>query len=211
MNTNSYWCHLCKREFTMASSSSQLECSLCQSNCIEEISRDTQPQNYIPFSSESSQLSNRHSLSRVNLVLIPRNLRGISASFLLQTISNSVASNESGEFDSILDYIMNHDSSNYGNPPASKQYIIKNLKQYKISKAMLKKIPQDENSCPVCKEELKLRQNILKMPCKHLFHKQCLMPWLKERNSCPTCRFELPTDDKDYEDRKQRKSTQNVQ
>ena len=40
------------------------------------------------------------------------------------------------------------------------------------------------------------------MPCAHIFHTDCLMPWLNEHNSCPVCRFELKTDDPEYENRK---------
>ena len=53
--------------------------------------------------------------------------------------------------------------------------------------------------CSVCKEEFKKNDKVYKLPCDHLFHPDCITPWLKQHNSCPTCRFELPTDDKDYE------------
>jgi len=48
--------------------------------------------------------------------------------------------------------------------------------------------------CAVCQEVYKSGDQALKLPCNHLYHKDCIIPWLESHNTCPTCRYELPTD-----------------
>jgi len=60
-----------------------------------------------------------------------------------------------------------------------------------------------EVACPVCQEELEEKTSVLKLPCLHIYHPQCLMPWLEKRNTCPMCRYELPTESTSVEQRNQ--------
>jgi len=39
--------------------------------------------------------------------------------------------------------------------------------------------------CVICMEQL---DRAKKLPCKHLFHSECLQSWLRHDSSCPTCR-----------------------
>ncbi|XP_005279307.1 E3 ubiquitin-protein ligase RNF181 [Trachemys scripta elegans] len=59
--------------------------------------------------------------------------------------------------------------------------------------------------CPVCLLEFEEDEGARKMPCEHLFHSGCILPWLGKTNSCPLCRHELPTDDQEYEEYKKDK------
>jgi len=49
--------------------------------------------------------------------------------------------------------------------------------------------------CVICREEMGIGRDVCELPCQHLFHWMCILPWLGKRNTCPCCRFRLPSDD----------------
>ena len=77
------------------------------------------------------------------------------------------------------------------------------LEQPPASKAAIESMPTIEiddshvtmeSHCAVCKEAFELGNEAREMPCKHIYHTDCIIPWLSLHNSCPVCRHELPTD-----------------
>ena len=51
----------------------------------------------------------------------------------------------------------------------------------------------EKPTCSVCITDLELGTKSLFLPCGHIFHGECIKPWLKDNNTCPVCRKELPT------------------
>ncbi|OMO78076.1 Zinc finger, RING-type [Corchorus capsularis] len=97
----------------------------------------------------------------------------------------------------LIQQLAENDPNRYGTPPASKS-AIEALPSVKITKNHLN---SEFNQCAVCMDEFEEGAQAKQMPCKHLYHKDCIFPWLELHNSCPVCRHELPTDDPDYERR----------
>jgi len=46
--------------------------------------------------------------------------------------------------------------------------------------------------CAVCKNDLQPDELLIELPCSHLYHEKCLLPWLQQHHhTCPMCRYKL--------------------
>ncbi|KJE90778.1 hypothetical protein, variant 1 [Capsaspora owczarzaki ATCC 30864] len=53
---------------------------------------------------------------------------------------------------------------------------------------------QEPDTCAVCIEEFAVGENLRVLPCNHLFHDACIVPWLtQQRSTCPICKRDVRT------------------
>lgn len=72
-------------------------------------------------------------------------------------------------------------------PPPAPRTAIDALPTIKITRAHI----QTDSHCPVCKDQFEVGSEARQMPCNHVYHTDCIVPWLVQHNSCPVCRHEL--------------------
>jgi len=48
-----------------------------------------------------------------------------------------------------------------------------------------------EDTCPICRDDWEVDQEITRLNCFHLFHKQCIGTWFKQSKKCPVCKYEV--------------------
>uniref|UniRef100_A0A673LT81 RING finger protein 122 n=1 Tax=Sinocyclocheilus rhinocerous TaxID=307959 RepID=A0A673LT81_9TELE len=63
-------------------------------------------------------------------------------------------------------------------------YLFRYLKLYSSPGKKLSLLGQ---TCAVCLEEFRSRDELGVCPCSHAFHKKCLVKWLEIRSVCPMC------------------------
>ena len=71
--------------------------------------------------------------------------------------------------------------------------VIEQLAVRKLTRAEAR----EDNNCAVCLEPLRAQQAVLTLPCKHEYHKTCIIKWLKQSDAptCPVCKAPaLPPD-----------------
>ncbi|XP_051943200.1 E3 ubiquitin-protein ligase RNF126-like isoform X1 [Hippocampus zosterae] len=87
--------------------------------------------------------------------------------------------------DAIITQLLNQ-FENTGPPPADRERI-KSLPTVSITEEHV----AAGLECPVCKEDYGVDESVRQLPCNHLFHNDCIVPWLEQHDTCPVCRKSL--------------------
>ncbi|CAL5059816.1 unnamed protein product [Urochloa decumbens] len=105
--------------------------------------------------------------------------------------------NEHNTYMNLLRSLEGHTEEAVRQLPASRA-VVEGLQEVVLSEV------ETSHGCAVCKDGIAAGLSVLRLPCKHYFHADCIRPWLAIRNTCPVCRFELPTGDAEYDRRRSR-------
>lgn len=155
-------------------------CQICNSEFIEEID----PSSSLYVLSMNRNTSANNSLSDIG--------RYITELLILNgdiTPWNNVLFHPR-MFHYIIEYIVNDIRSeifNDGSEPISNDHI-SNIKKILIAEKHLEK---DKIQCTICLENIEKNEFIGKLKCKHAYHYDCVLKWLKLHGICPICRYKV--------------------
>lgn len=154
------------------------------SDSFEEYSIDSPLLGFNSVFTTQSQIPhqlNLRSLNRVSQNLLNLFFDGLTE---IEYVPNLSRLNRNSEIWSISHLLHNLVSMHpdYSNPTAPE--VIKRIPIIRVS-AQAK---NNCSTCTICQEELKLSELVKKLSCSHLYHENCIDPWLSVRNTCPVCR-----------------------
>ncbi|KAI8878114.1 hypothetical protein K501DRAFT_196627 [Backusella circina FSU 941] len=82
--------------------------------------------------------------------------------------------------DNIITQLMEQTSGASAPAPASDQ-VIESLRK----RGLTDEEKKQETDCAVCKDAFGPEETVLELPCEHIFHDDCIKPWLKLNGTCP--------------------------
>ncbi|GJJ71206.1 E3 ubiquitin-protein ligase RNF115/126 [Entomortierella parvispora] len=94
-----------------------------------------------------------------------------------------------GGLDDVISQMMEMQSRS--GPVGASDEVINSIPQHKITPEEL----DAKTECSVCQDKFTEQDVCLQLKCKHIFHDDCIKPWLKTSATCPTCRCSLIPDD----------------
>lgn len=50
----------------------------------------------------------------------------------------------------------------------------------------------EERECGICLDRMVAGEEMIRMPCLHVYHMDCIIRWLDRNHFCPFCHFKLP-------------------
>jgi hypothetical protein len=83
--------------------------------------------------------------------------------------------------------------------PTNIKYIISDDGKKLLKCKEYKKGEYSQDICPILNQPFNENQQIIELPCKHIFDEKSILFWLENQKSeCPVCRFKLPCKELSY-------------
>ncbi|KAG6469266.1 E3 ubiquitin-protein ligase RING1-like [Zingiber officinale] len=191
-----YWCHQCDMSVTLLPSHSPLICPDCFcSDSLEEM--EIGPAHLLSSSSPSSSSSPAPPPQSLPLVLLTDSDDEETGSASDSDDHHRPLRSRAARFRRLIAQLADGGGDDPLPPsdptrcsPASVASIDA-LPTVCISEVDAASFP----SCAVCKDEFALLSAARRLPCSHIYHSDCIVPWLTLHNSCPVCRSPIPAPD----------------
>ncbi|XP_028799638.1 E3 ubiquitin-protein ligase RING1-like [Neltuma alba] len=171
-----YWCHECDMSVALSppSSSSTLLCPHCHTHFLELMDSPFFPQ------------SDSHSF--------PASLSLFDTPYLQHLIQNHLLPSDDDDDDGELEYddVFEDPLSLLSTiPNTTSKSCSDSVPTITVTSSLLSQLDPGGVLCAVCKDPIGVDAQAKQLPCKHLYHSDCITPWLEHHNSCPLCRFQL--------------------
>lgn len=75
-------------------------------------------------------------------------------------------------------------------PPPAPRSVIDKIPRVKVTEEQAK----EGVDCAVCKDDLNIEEEVAQLPCKHIYHFECVSKWLEAHNV--SINFPIPLADK---------------
>ncbi|WOH14574.1 hypothetical protein DCAR_0934094 [Daucus carota subsp. sativus] len=189
-----YWCHECDMSVSLITTTAPTPlCPYCRSDFIEQLDADLSNPSSIATPIHSNPIPPETIISTGNNGGIidesfPFSSVTADDNFLLDSpylhrLIHQLTDGNSGE-------INVGPSGSCHNPTAKSA--IEAIPSIKITELMIQL--ETVILCAVCKEQFVVDNEAKQLPCNHIYHEECILPWLKSHNSCPVCRFKMPSE-----------------
>ncbi|XP_021298483.1 NEP1-interacting protein-like 1 [Herrania umbratica] len=89
------------------------------------------------------------------------------------------------EIEAVVDELPDHDDDD-----EVEEYESEESETAALVAEMLRKVVVDRpnSCCTICLEDFLVGSEATSMPCSHVFHHHCILPWLCKKKLCPLCR-----------------------
>lgn len=182
-----YFCHSCFR-ISRIEPSIHAVCPNCESAFVEEMETRPMASDNLFLSNSGNRVGLHDARNEFRLLSIDQTIRINSATSIMRLLETHLRD----ELDNLQAAFANASLRNNqeGKKSFSKIMSSKLRHQATLTVDMVCSQP----GCPICSENFVVANDETQLPCGHLFHKGCIIPWLETKQNCPVCRHELNND-----------------